>query len=203
MSKTKRNFQKNRKTRKNKTLKQSGGMNLNMIIYTLMMLGLIFPISAKVFGIEENIKETTLQNMGNVIANSFLVSPDSPVGLKAVRTYYFPKIAGLAKAISLISPRSRDIQKETEILNEMISNEDIIFFKYQDLRRFFNMYFEMGSNKPLIKDVDFKNEILGNDIYWGIHKDLLEKLLEYLRKPIVDKTMLKFLLKNTNIDPEL
>jgi len=202
MSKTKRNFQKNRKTRKNKSITQSGGMNLNMIIYTLMMLGLIFPISAKVFGIEEKIKETTLQNMGNVIANNNK-PPVSPVGLPTLRTYYFPKITGLAKALSLITPRSRDFQKETEKLNEMISNEDIIFFKYQDLRRYFNMYFEMGSNKPKVKDVDFERIQFGDDVYWGIHKDLLEKLLEYLRKPIVDKEMLKFLVKNTNIDDEL
>jgi len=202
MSKTKRNFQKNRKTRKNKSITQSGGMNLNMIIYTLMMLGLIFPISAKVFGIEEKIEETTLQNMGIVIANNNK-PPHSPVGLEALRTYYYPKTTGLAKTLSLISPRSRDFKKEIEKLNEMISNEDIIFFKYQDLRRYFNMYFEMGSNKPKVKDVDFEGIQLGDDVYWGIHKDLLEKLLEYLRKPIVDKEMLKFLVKNTKIDDEL
>jgi hypothetical protein len=193
MSKTKRNFQKNRKTRKNKTLKQSGGMNLNMILYTLMMLGLIFPISAKVFGIEEKIKETTLQNMGNVIANNDKL-PDFPVSLKILKTYYFPITTVLSQP--LFSPRSRDFQEETEKLNEMISNEDIIYFKSQDLRRFFNMYVEMGSNRPLVKDVVFEEKIVGDDIYWGIHKDLLKKLLEYLRKPIVDKKMLEFLLDN-------
>lgn len=206
MSKTKRNYQNNKKTRKNKTLKQSGGMDINMILYTLMMLGLIFPISAKVFGINEKIEENKLQNTANVVINNDRSSSDL-VPLQTLKTYYFPKTTVLTQV--LISPRSNSVDTVKE-LQEMISNEDIIYFKHHDLARMFKINFEMPSNKPLIKNVDFEQKRLkhkdfhfGDDIYWGIHKDLLEKLLEYLRKPIVDKDMLKFLLDNIEIDEEL
>jgi hypothetical protein len=170
------------------------------------MLGLIFPISAKVFGINEKIEENKLQNMGNVVINNDR-SSSHLVPLQTLKTYSLPKLTILNQV--LISQRSNSVDMVKE-LQEMISNEDIIYFKEKDLQRMFNIKFDMPSNKPLIKNVDFEQKRLKHkyfhvedDIYWGIHKDLLEKLLEYLRTPIVDKNMLKFLLENTNIDDEL
>lgn len=204
MNKTKRNFQKNRTTRKNKSISQSGGMNLNMILYTLMMLGLIFPISAKIFGIndqeanrmlEEINNKRHLQKFGNVLSEIKNKKSFDSTAIQTLKTFNSPITTIFTQTLS--SKKSND-----KNLEKMLLLEDIIYFTQEDLVRMFKIKnFEFGSNKPLIKDVDFDfGESAGSTIYWGIHVDALEILLKHLKDPIVNKDMLKFLLANIEDD---
>ena len=214
MNKTKRNFKKNRTTRKNKSISQSGGMNLNMInmiLYTLMMLGLIFPISAKIFGINDeeansmleiiNNEQRHLEKFDNVLSEIKNKKSFDPDAIQTLKTHNSPITTIFTQ--TLMSKKSND--KNLEKIEKMLLFEDIIYFAQKDLVRMFKIKnFEFVSNRPLIEGVDFDfGESIGSTIYWGIHTDALEILLKYLKTPIVDKDMLKFLLANKKDNHEL
>jgi hypothetical protein len=209
MNKTKRNFQKNRTTRKNKTISQSGGMNLNMILYTLMMLGLIFPISAKIFGINDEESNSILekinnklhlQKFGNILSEMKNKKSFHSTEIQTLKTFNSPITTVFTQ---LMSKKSND--KNLEKIEKMLLVEDIIYFRQEDLVRMFKIEkLEFGTNKPLMKGVDFDfGESVGSTIYWGIHADALEILLKHLKDPIVNKDMLKFLLANIEDDRKL
>jgi hypothetical protein len=208
MNKSKKRFQKRRKTRKNKSINQRGGMNLDMILYTLMMLGLIFPISGTIFGkldknIAQEIENQKIENIAKIMLPEINKNKQLRfTGMNEFFTQKAPVISVFSQvATQALSRNSKDINKELSELQDMMRSKDIIYFTKKDfLDNFKIKSYSFPDRVPSIgngNDVEtlvVKN--VDSAIYWGIHKDALEILLKYSLKPIVNQEILDYLLEN-------